>query len=106
MTYAIIEASGKQVWVEQGKFYDFNYINGSPGDLVNFNRVLLFSQNHVVKVGMPCLKSILVKAKILRHFKGRKLTVFKIKPKKNYRCKKGHRQKLTRLLIQNISILL
>jgi len=102
MTYAIVEASGKQLLIEPGKFYDLNHIPGEPGDIISFNRVLFFANNQTVKIGVPCLKSTVIKAKILKHFKGRKVTVFKIKPKKNSRCKQGHRQKLTRLLVENI----
>nr|QCI05808.1 ribosomal protein L21 [Dasysiphonia japonica] len=100
--YAIVEAGGKQVWVETGKFYDLNYIPGNPGDLIYLNRVLFTYKNNIFKIGMPCLNSSLVKTKILKHLQGRKLLVFKIKPKKNNRSKKGHRQKLTRILVEEI----
>lgn len=102
MTYAIIEASGKQLLIEPGKFYDINYISGKPGDSISFNRVLFFADNQIVKIGAPCLKSTIIKAKVLKHFKGRKLVIFKMKPKKNYRIKQGHRQKLTRVLVEDI----
>lgn len=102
MKYAIIEASGKQIWIEEGKFYDLNYIKGEPGDIVILNRVLLLNQEGKIKIGKPCLKSINVKAKILKHLRDKKIIVFKMKPKKNKKSKQGHRQKLTRLLIQDI----
>lgn len=103
MTYAIVDMGGHQVWIEPSKFYDVNYIHANPGDLINLNRVLFFSKSNVFKIGMPCLDNVIVKAKILKHIKGKKLTIFKIKPKKNVRLKKGHRQKLTRLLVQEIT---
>nr|WCH56237.1 ribosomal protein L21 [Hypnea sp.] len=102
MTYAIIEASGKQIWVETGKFYDLNYIPGEPGDLIKLNRILFLNEKGNIKIGKPWLQSITIKAKILKHTQGKKVTIFKIKPKKNNKFKKGHRQKLTRLLIQEI----
>jgi len=102
MTYAIVEASGKQLLIEEGKFYDLNYIPGQPGDIIHFNRVLFFSDHQKIKIGIPCLRSIVIQAKILKHFKSRKITIFKIKPKKNYSRKQGHRQKLTRLLVESI----
>lgn len=102
MTYAIIEASGKQIWVQPGKFYDLNYINGEPGDIIKLNRVLLINTSGNIIIGRPCIASARIKAQILRHLQGRKITVFKMKPKKNSRVKKGHRQKLTRLLVQEI----
>lgn len=103
MTYAIVETGGKQVWMEVGKFYDLNYISANPGDIIKLNRILFMYKNNTFYVGNPCLNDFLIKAKILKHIQGRKLTIFKIKPKKNTRCKKGHRQKLTRILIQNIT---
>nr|QCI05616.1 ribosomal protein L21 [Cryptopleura ramosa] len=102
MTYAIVDLGGRQIWVELGKFYDVNYLSGNPGDILNFHRVLFLSTNNIIKVGMPCLDSTIIKVKILKHHMGRKLTIFKIKPKKNIRCKKGHRQKLTRILVEEI----
>nr|YP_009393020.1 ribosomal protein L21 [Bostrychia moritziana]ARW61582.1 ribosomal protein L21 [Bostrychia moritziana] len=102
MTYAIVDLGGRQIWVEQGKFYDVNYIQANPGDVISLNRVLFLSRSNVFQVGMPCLDSIVVKAKVLKHLNGRKLAIFKMKPKKNVRIKKGHRQKLTRLLVQEI----
>uniref|UniRef100_UPI0030024E74 ribosomal protein L21 n=1 Tax=Anunuuluaehu liula TaxID=3049639 RepID=UPI0030024E74 len=104
MTYAIIDAGGKQIWIQAGKFYDLNYIKGEPGDIVNLNRVLLINQEGNIQIGNPCIESIKIKAKILKHLKSKKITVFKMKPKKNSKSKQGHRQKLTRLLIEDISI--
>nr|QJH88199.1 ribosomal protein L21 [Pterocladia lucida] len=103
MAYAIIEASGKQLWIETGKFYDINYINGEPGDIIQFNRVLLKNKKGKIEIGQPCIHSAHIKAEILKHLKGKKVTVFKMKSKKNSRTKQGHRQKLTRLLIKEIS---
>lgn len=103
MTYAIIETSGRQFWVEPGKFYDINYINAEPGDLVNFRRVLIVQQEDKTSIGNPCIPSVQIKGKILKHLKSKKITVFKMKAKKNSKTKQGHRQKLTRVLIEEIS---
>nr|YP_009732218.1 50S ribosomal protein L21 [Gracilaria spinulosa]QHS70788.1 50S ribosomal protein L21 [Gracilaria spinulosa] len=102
MVYAIIEADGKQIWVEPGKYYDINYIPGEPGDYIQFNKVLILKQKNSIKIGKPCVQSVTIKAQILKHIKGKKITVFKTKSKKNSRKKQGHRQKLTRLLIDKI----
>ena len=102
MTYAIIETSGKQLWIEPGKFYDVHYIQGEPGDKINFNRVLLINQDNKISIGQPCIISAKVKGKILKHLKDNKIIVFKTKEKKNSRTKKGHRQKLTRVFIEQI----
>ena len=102
MTYAIIEAGGKQIWIQPGKFYDLNYIKAEPGDIIKLNRVLLVNTTDGVSVGRPCVKSAVIKAKVLKHLKGKKIIVFKMKAKKNSKSKNGHRQLLTRLLIEEI----
>ena len=102
MTYAIVEVSGKQFWIQQGNFYDINKVNAQPGQTVILNRVLLLNKEGEVKIGSPCISGIGIKAKVLKHLKSRKITVFKMKSKKNMKSKNGHRQDLTRLLIQEI----
>ena len=102
MTYAIIEASGRQFWVQPGRFYDFNYISGQPGDIIHLNRVLLCCKDEMIQIGHPCIENLYVKTKILKHLRGRKVTVFKMKSKKNVRVKNGYRQNLTRLFIEDI----
>jgi len=79
------------------RFYTSYYF-----DVAYLKRVLFINRDGTVKIGNPCLDSSKVQAKILKHLRGRKITVFKMKPKKNTRSKKGHRQNLTRLLIQEI----
>nr|QCI05042.1 ribosomal protein L21 [Callithamnion tetricum] len=103
MNYAIVEASGRQIWVQLGQFYDLNYINSEPGDTIYLHRVLLLKQNNQIQVGTPCVNSVKIRATILKHLKGRKIIVFKMKPKKNVRSKNGHRQKLTRILIEEVT---
>nr|QCI08180.1 ribosomal protein L21 [Pterothamnion crispum] len=102
MIYAIVEAGGRQIWVQPGRFYDLNYIDGQPGDIISLNRVLFYCREGSVQIGKPCLDNLSIKTKILKHIRGRKLIVFKMKPKKNMRVKKGHRQELTRVLVEDI----
>nr|ARW63648.1 ribosomal protein L21 [Chondria sp. (in: red algae)] len=105
MVYAVVDISGSQMIIEPGKFYDVNYMNVDPGDIITLNRVLFLSNSNKFNIGYPCLEKIAVKAKVLRHLKGEKLTVFKMKSKKNVRIKKGHRQKLTRILVEDLKTL-
>ena len=102
--YAIVEASGKQFWVEPGKFYDLNYINLSPGDKIHLLRVLLVSREGNILVGRPCLDKVCIEATILGHIRSKKVTVYKMRPKKKTRKKQGHRSTLTRVLIDSISV--
>jgi large subunit ribosomal protein L21 len=102
MIYAILEASGRQVWIQPGKFYDLNKITAKPGEYIKLEKILFIKNLNEVKVGTPCIPGMYIKAKILKHLKGRKITVFKMKPKKNMRSKNGHRQELSRILIESI----
>nr|YP_010330130.1 ribosomal protein L21 [Porphyridium aerugineum]UNJ17846.1 ribosomal protein L21 [Porphyridium aerugineum] len=104
MTYAIIEASGKQLWVEPGSFYDLNKIEADPGDSVFFERVLLINDLNEIHIGKPCIADAKIQATVLRHLRGKKVIVYKMRPKKGTRIKKGHRQELTRLVIKSINI--
>ena len=104
MKYAIVEISGRQFWIETGKYYDFNRINTELGKQIKLNRILLLNNDGKILVGQPYIDSIQVKGKILEHFRGKKTTVYKMRPKKKTRKKQGHRQELTRVLIEDIII--
>ncbi|MCU0351596.1 MAG: 50S ribosomal protein L21 [Flavobacterium sp.] len=102
MKYAIVEISGRQVWIETGKYYDFNRISTDLGKQITLNRVLLFNNEGTVLIGQPYLESVKIKAKILEHLRGKKTIVYKMRPKKKTRKKQGHRQELTRVFIEDI----
>lgn len=104
MKYAIVEISGRQFWIETGKYYDFNRISTELGNQILFNRVLLINNEGEVSVGKPYLESVRIKGKILEHIRGKKTIVYKMRPKKKTRKKQGHRQELTRVLIEDIII--
>lgn len=105
MQYAIIEISGKQVWVESGKFYDINRIPIKLGKEISLNRVLLARDiTGSLSIGQPYLNNVKITGKILEHFKGEKKIIYKMKSKKKTKSKNGHRQELTRVLIQDINI--
>ena len=105
MKYAIVEISGRQFWIETGKYYDFNRIPTELGKGITLNRVLLLNNEGEVLIGKPYLESVKVKGKILEHLRGKKIIVYKMRPKKKTRKKQGHRQELTRVLIEDISII-
>lgn len=104
MKYAIVEISGRQFWIETGKYYDFNRISTDLGQEITLNRVLLLNNDGNILVGQPYLESVKIKAKILEHLRGKKTIVYKMRPKKKTRKKQGHRQELTRVLIEDIII--
>ena len=105
MKYAIVEISGRQFWVETGKYYDFNRIPTELGKEITLNRVLLVNNEGEILVGKPYLDSVKIKGKILEHLRGRKKIVYKMRPKKKTRKKQGHRQELTRVLIEDIILI-
>ena len=103
MKYAIVEISGRQFFIETGKYYDFNRIRMELGKRITLNRVLLFNDERKEPlIGRPYLKNVKIQGKILEHLSGKKTIVYKMRPKKKTRKKQGHRQDLTRVLIENI----
>jgi len=104
MKYAIVEISGRQFWIEIGKFYDMNRIPTAIGKKVTLNRVLLFNNDGNLLIGKPYLDTVKVQGKVLEHLSGKKAIVYKMRPKKKTRKKQGHRQELTRVLIEKINI--
>nr|YP_010537108.1 ribosomal protein L21 [Lithodesmioides polymorpha]UYC30895.1 ribosomal protein L21 [Lithodesmioides polymorpha] len=104
MKYAIVEISGRQFWIETGKYYDLNRIPTELGKEIILNRVLLLNNDGEILIGKPYLDSVKIKGKILEHLRGRKTVVYKMRPKKKTRKKQGHRQEMTRVLIEDISI--
>ena len=104
MKYAIVEISGRQFWVETGKYYDLNRIPTKTGAEIILNRVLLVNNDGNVLIGQPYLKQVKIQGKILEHLRSRKTIIYKMRPKKKTRKKQGHRQELTRVLIEKIDI--
>lgn len=104
MTYAIIEASGKQFRVEPGRFYDFDRMAVDEAGTVTIDKVLLVSHDGQTMVGQPHVEGATVSGTVMGHLRGRKVIVYKMKPKKKTRKKRGHRQELTRLMIDAISL--
>jgi large subunit ribosomal protein L21 len=104
MKYAIIEISGRQFWIETGKYYDFNRIPTELGKQITLNRVLLVNDDGNVLIGKPYIENVKITGKILEHLRGKKTIVYKMRPKKKTRRKQGHRQELTRVLIENINV--
>ena len=104
-TYAIIETGGKQYRVAPGDVLDVERLTDhEPGDTIEIEKVLLVNQDDDVTVGAPYIDGARVVAKIELEGKGKKIIVFKYKPKVRYRRKKGHRQRYTRIVIEGIEL--
>jgi len=102
--YAVIRAGGKQHKVSQGDVISVEKINGSKGETIVFGEVLMVSEGEDIRVGTPFLKGAYVECEIIDHTKAAKVNVFKMKRRKGFKKKTGHRQKLTRMKIKEISV--
>lgn len=103
-SYAIIEAGGKQLRVEPGRFYDVDRLAAEPDSKLTIDKVLFVRDDDTVSVGQPFISGATVQATVVSHLRGPKLIVYKMKPKKKTRKKQGHRQELTRLMIDSIDL--
>jgi large subunit ribosomal protein L21 len=101
MAYAIVKTGGKQYRVEPGQSLLVEKLAGGEGDTVQLEPVLFRSDDVVFDA--DGLKKVKVSARIVGHERGKKLRVFKFKPKRGYRRRTGHRQSLTRIEITEIS---
>ena len=102
--YALIEACGKQYKVEEKDVVFFEKLDVEEGKKVTFDKVILVADDGKVQVGNPYVKGVKVEGKVVSHGKGKKIIVFKMKPKKNERKKQGHRQPYTKVEITSIKI--
>lgn len=100
--YAIIETGGKQYKVQQGDVIFIEKLSAGEGDSVTFDKVIAVGKDGGIVAGSPTVAGATVTGKVERHVRGRKIVVFKYKPKKNYRRKQGHRQPHTKVVIESI----
>jgi len=103
-SYAIIEAGGKQLRVEPGRFYDLNRLSAEPDSAITIDKVLFVRNDDAVSIGQPFVSGATIQATVMRHLRGPKIIVYKMRPKKKTRKKQGHRQELTRVMIDSISL--
>ena len=102
--YAIIESCGKQYKVAQGDVVFFEKLDTEEGKKVSFDKVVLLSNDGKVQVGNPYVANAKVEGKVISHGRGKKVLVFKYKPKKNERKTRGHRQDYTKVEITSIKV--
>ena len=100
--YAIIETGGKQIKVEAGQEIYVEKLGVEADEVVTFDKVL-FVGGENVKVGAPFVEGATVTAKVVKEGRAKKIVVFKLKAKKNYRRKQGHRQPYTKLVVESIN---
>lgn len=99
---AIVRADGRQLRLAEGQEFEISRVAGEPGDTVTFD-VLMLMDGSDVTVGAPLVDGAALQAKIAAHGRGPKLVFMKYKNKVRYRRKHGHRQDMTRLVVESIS---
>lgn len=102
LMYAVIETGGKQYRVSEGERLKIEKLPVAPGETVTIDRVLAVGGEEGLVVGTPVVEGAKVLLKAVHHGRGKKIIVFKYKPKKNYRRKKGHRQPFTEVIVERI----
>ena len=102
--YAIVEASGQQFWLQPNRYYDFDRVAVDVDGNFTIDNVLLVNDGKATTLGQPYVKGASVALKVMAHRRGPKIIVYKMRPKKKTRRKNGHRQELTRVMVESISV--
>jgi large subunit ribosomal protein L21 len=102
--YAIVEASGQQFWLQPNRYYDLDRLAAEVDSTVTLEQVLLVNDGSAATLGQPYVAGATVTLKVLEHRRGPKVIVYKMRPKKKTRRKNGHRQELTRVMVQAITV--
>lgn len=101
--YAIIRTGGKQYQVAAGDKLRVEKLQGDVGDTIELSDILMVVDGEDIKIGQPVIDGAKVVAKITEQGKADKVIVFKMKRRKGYKVKRGHRQQYTALSIEEIS---
>jgi large subunit ribosomal protein L21 len=102
--YAVLKTGGKEYRVSKGDLVRVEKMEGNVGDPVTLKEVLMVSQEGDIQVGTPLLANATVTGEIVQHIKGKKVLIFKMKRRKNYRRLRGHRQTYTYVKVNDISV--
>ena len=101
---AIIVTGGKQYTVAEGDILFVEKLGVEAEETVKFEQVLPILDGENTKIGAPVVEGAAVEAKVVKNGKGKKITVFKYKPKKNEKKKIGHRQPYTKVEITKVAL--
>jgi large subunit ribosomal protein L21 len=102
--FAVVKSGGKEYRVSKGDILRIEKVEGNVGDQVTLKDILMISQEGQVQVGAPQLANAVVMGEIVSQTKGKKVLIYKMKRRKNYRRMKGHRQNYTYLKVNEISL--
>ncbi|MGD0896840.1 MAG: 50S ribosomal protein L21 [Thermoguttaceae bacterium] len=101
--YAIVEDGRHQLKVEEGQEIEIDYRDLPPGEELKFERVLAVRDESGLRIGRPALESAVVTARVISVAQGPKLVIQKMRRRKNFRRRTGHRQIFTRVVVEKIS---
>ena len=100
--YAIVETGGKQYPVEEGRYVDVELLDVEKDSKVVFDKIIMIVNGKKSKVGQPYVSGASAEGTIVKHYRAKKIIVYKQRPKKGYRKKQGHRQGFARVMISKI----
>lgn len=101
---AIVDLNGKQYQVQEGRYITVDRLELDENEVFEIANVLAVVDGDASLVGAPFVEGASVKAKVLRHARGPKILVYKMRCKKGYRRKNGHRQNYTQLQIEGVTV--
>ena len=102
--YAIVDIAGQQFKVEQGQEVFVHRLEGEEGAKLEFEKVLLLDKDGAISVGTPVVEGVKISAKLIEHTRRDKVIVFHKKRRKGYQKSNGHRQDLSKVLIEKINV--
>ncbi|ADU91776.1 50S ribosomal protein L21 [Taylorella equigenitalis] len=101
--YAVIKTGGKQYRVAEGEKIKVEQIPADIDEVISLDQVLSVGEGDSLKVGTPFVDGAVVKAKVLSHGRHDKVRIFKMRRRKHYQKRQGHRQNFTEILIESIA---
>ncbi|MBY0450247.1 MAG: 50S ribosomal protein L21 [Cyanobacteria bacterium] len=101
--YAVVDINGKQYPIQEGRYLDVDRLNKEPNEKFDVSSVLLVAAGEHSLVGAPYIAGATATATVVKHLRGPKLLVYKMRCKKGYRRKNGHRQEFTRIMIDSLN---
>ena len=100
--YAIVKCGGRQYRAEEDHSFAVEKLPYEVGEEIELNDVLLLADGDDISVGQPAVEGASVKATVVEQYRGKKIFVWKYRPRKRYRKRRGHRQSYTRLRVDEI----
>lgn len=100
--YAIVKCGGRQYRAEEGHSFAVEKLPYEVGEEIELSDVLLLADEDDISVGQPAVEGASVKATVVEQYRGKKIFVWKYRPRKRYRNRRGHRQSYTRLRVDEI----